>query len=322
MRSIVTVTINPAIDKSSTVDHIEPEHKLRCSNPKFEAGGGGINVSRAIKKLGCESLAVFPSGGHTGIGLQDLLTEEGIHQVSVKIKNLTRENFAIVETATNNQFRFNMGGSEMSQEEAQQCLDVLASLNPTPDYLVASGSLPPGIAPDFYAQVARIAKKLNSKFILDTSGEGLKLAANEGVYLLKPNLGELHRLADIDEEEELEEDKIIELAMSIIDKGNCQVVVVSLGADGALLVSKERVEHIRAPKIQKRSTVGAGDSMVAGMVLSLAQEKSLGEMVRYGVACGTAATMNEGTELCKKSDVDSLYEWILEQQPLNKGVAI
>ncbi len=317
MKSIVTLTINPAIDKSSSVDIIEPEHKLRCSTPVFEAGGGGINVSRAIKKLGSESIAIFPSGGHTGVGLEDLLSEEGISQRAIKIKNLTRENFSVVETTTNKQFRFNMGGSEMSVEEGQAFLDLIAKLDPKPDYLVASGSLPPGLPKDFFARVAKIAKQLNSKFILDTSGEALKLAANEGVYLLKPNLGELNMLADLDEDDAIDGKKIIELANQIIDKGNCEVVVVSLGADGALLVSKERVEHITAPKINKKSTVGAGDSMVAGMVLSLAQEKSLGEMVRYGVACGTAATMNEGTELCKKSDVDSLYDWILTKHPLS-----
>jgi 6-phosphofructokinase 2 len=316
MKSIVTLTINPAIDKSATVDHIEPEHKLRCSNPVFEAGGGGINVSRAIKKLGCESVAIFPVGGHTGVGLQNLLTKEGILQLPIKIKNLTRENFSIVETATNKQFRFNVGGSELSLDEGQAFLNLIRNLDPKPEFLVASGSLPPGLEKNFFAQIARIAKEMNCKFILDTSGEALKLAANEGVYLLKPNLSELHMLAHIQEDETIREEKIIELAMSIIDKGNCEVVVVSMGAEGALLISRECVEHISAPKIHKKSTVGAGDSMVAGMVLSLAQGKSLREMIRYGVACGTAATMNEGTELCKKSDVDSLYDWILAQHPL------
>lgn len=316
MKPIITLTINPAIDKSTTVDHIVPEQKLRCSIPVFEAGGGGINVSRAIKKLGFESIAVFPAGGHTGIGLQDLLTREQIHQFPIKIKKLTRENFSIVETSTNKQFRFNVGGAEMSEKEGQECLDMIASLDPKPDYIVSSGSLSPGLSKDFFAQVAQVAKKMQAKFILDTSGEPLKLAANEGVYLLKPNLGELNMLSGLDEDQPVDGNKIIELAKHIIEKGNCEVVVVSLGADGALLVSREIVEHISAPKINKKSTVGAGDSMVAGMVLSLAQGKSLREMIRYGVACGTAATMNEGTELCKKTDVDHLYDWILTKHPL------
>lgn len=316
MKNIVTLTMNPAIDKSTTVDYIEPEQKLRCTNPKFEAGGGGINVSRAIKKLGHSSLAVFPSGGHTGIGLQDLLSEEGIQQLPIKIKNWTRENFSIVETSSNHQYRFNMGGSEMSVEEGQACLDQLTQMDPHPEFIVASGSLPPGLSNDFFAKVAQIAKQFGSKFILDTSGEPLKHAANEGVYLLKPNLGELHKLAGVEDTNALNDDKIADLALQVINKGNCHVVVVSLGPDGAMLVTKDKVEHIRAPKIHKRSTVGAGDSMVAGMVLSLANDKSLEEMVRYGVACGSAATMNEGTELCKKEDVERLYQWILEQQPL------
>ncbi len=316
MKSIITLTINPAIDKSSTVEQIEPDQKLRCTNPVFEAGGGGINVSRAIKKLGCESIAIFPAGGHTGVGLRDLLTNEGIIQLSVKIKNLTRENFSIVETSTNKQYRFNVGGSEMTEEEGQTCLNLMTNLNPRPGFIVSSGSLPPGLPKNYFAKVAQIAKKLEAKFILDTSGEPLRLAANEGVYLLKPNLGELNLLAGLNEHDPVEGKKIIELAMHIIEKGNCEVVVVSLGAEGALLVSKDIVEHITAPKVNKKSTVGAGDSMVAGMVISLAQGKSLREMIRYGVACGTAATMNAGTELCKKSDVEHLYDWILTQHPL------
>lgn len=316
MKSIVTLTINPAIDKSTTVSNIEPDKKLRCTTPVWEAGGGGINVSRAVKKLGCESIAIFPVGGHTGVGLRDLLTEEGIIQLPIKIRNLTRENFSVVETSSNKQYRFNMDGSEMTEKEGQACLDVISNLYPKPDYIVASGSLSPGLPKDFYASVALIAKKLNAKFILDTSGEALKLAANEGVYLLKPNLGELNMLAGFDENEPLQGQKIIDLGHQIIEKGNCEVVVVSLGPEGALLVSKERVEHITAPKVTKKSTVGAGDSMVAGMVISLAQGKGLGEMIRYGVACGTAATMNAGTELCHKRDVDVLYDWILTQHPL------
>ena len=159
MKSIVTLTINPAIDKSATVDHIEPEHKLRCSNPVFEAGGGGINVSRAIKKLGCESVAIFPVGGHTGVGLQNLLTKEGILQMPIKIKNLTRENFSIVETATNKQFRFNVGGSELSHEEGQAFLNLILHLDPKPEFLVASGSLPPGLEKDFLLRLQGLPKR-------------------------------------------------------------------------------------------------------------------------------------------------------------------
>lgn len=302
---IVTLTLNPAIDKSTAVEKITPEQKLRCENPVYEAGGGGINVSKAIKRLGGDSLAIFPAGGPAGQMLGDLLGKESISFQAIPMQQWTRENFIVVETATNAQYRFGMPGGAVTEAEAQACLDAVKAARP--DYLVASGSLPPGIPNDFYARIAKLAKQINARLILDTSGNPLRLAANEGVYLLKPNLGELSKMVGV---ESLEMNHVDDAAMNIIKKGDCEVVVVSLGPSGALLVTKDGYEHIPAPHVHKKSTVGAGDSMVAGMTWSLAQGKSFSEMVRMGVACGSAATMNPGTELFKAQDAQKLYEWI------------
>lgn len=310
MKNIVTVTLNPAIDKSASIDHIVPEHKLRCTNIKYEPGGGGINVSRAIKKLGGESTAVFSCGGHSGTLMQTLLGKEEVANIPVKVREWTRENFIVVESSTNRQFRFGMPGPEMNVEEANQFLEVLKKLEPKPDFIVASGSLPPGLPVDFFARMAKLSKELGAKFILDTSGEPLQLAIDEGVYLVKPNLGELSKLAKVDS---ITAEKVEMFAKQLIYKNNSKVVVVSMGAAGAMLISDERTEHIPAPPVHKKSTVGAGDSMVAGMVYSLAQGNGLSEMVKFGVACGTAATMNSGTELFKQKDVESLYRWIISQ---------
>jgi 6-phosphofructokinase 2 len=310
MKRIVTLTMNPAIDKSTTVEHIVPDHKLRSDEPKFEPGGGGVNVSRAIRKLGGNSVALYPSGGHSGKMFEDLLREEGVEQHPIKISGRTRENFIVVDKTTSQQYRFGMPGPELSEEEWQTCLDYLENSDPKPDYIVASGSMPQGVPEDMMARVAKIAKKLGARFVLDTSGEALKKGANEGVFLLKPNLGELSKLAGV---ESVEGDMVGKLARQIINKGNCEVVVVSLGPAGALLVTKEMMKHIPAPTVHKKSTVGAGDSMVAGMVYSLASDKNFVDMARMGVACGTAATMNPGTELFKKEDVDKLYQWLCQQ---------
>jgi 6-phosphofructokinase 2 len=309
MKNIVTLTLNPAIDKSTTVDRIYPEQKLRCENPRFDAGGGGINVSKAIKRLGGHSIAVFPVGGPSGQVLRDLVQKEGIDCRTVETRNWTRENFIVVESSTNGQYRFGMPGPEISEAEGEQCLDIISSLTTKPDYIVASGSLPPGLPPDYYARVARLAKKLGARFILDTSGEPLRIAANEGVFLLKPNVGELSKLAGV---EQLEMNMVDDAAADIIKKGNCEVVVVSLGPSGALLVTAEGYQHVPAPTVPKKSTVGAGDSMVGGMTYLLAQGGSLPEMVQHGVACGTAATMNVGTELFHKQDVEKLYGWLVQ----------
>ena len=189
------------------------------------------------------------------------------------------------------------------EEEWQILLNALEELQSI-EYIVASGSLPPGIPVDFYAQIAKIAKNKGIKFILDTSGEALKIALEEGVYLCKPNLRELGLLVG-SEKLDIETAKI--KAKEIIDAQKSEVVVVSLGAEGALLVSKDFTQYILPPYTEKKSTVGAGDSMVAGMIFSLSNGEILSEAFRYGIACGTAATMNAGTTLCKKEDADALY---------------
>jgi 6-phosphofructokinase 2 len=304
---IVTITMNPALDKSATVPKLVPEKKMRCSPMITEAGGGGINVSKAIKKLEGESIAIFPSGGMNGQQIEAYLTAQGIRSQIIPTKEETRENIVVSETETNAQFRFVLPGASIGQQEANACLQLLEQMKPTPTYIVASGSLPPGLSGQFFSDLARLAKKLKARFIIDTSGEPLQMAAKEGVFLLKPNLAELSALVG---KEELELNEVDDAALEIVRKGSCEVMVVSLGPSGALLVTSDTYEHIPTPTVRKQSTVGAGDSMVAGMVWMLNQDKSLREMARFGVACGTAATMNPGTQLFKKEDVYRLYDWI------------
>lgn len=272
---------------------------------KIDAGGGGINVSKGIRKLGGNSTAVFPSGGNNGLILENLLREAGIVVDTLRLQNETRENFSVTETSTNLQYRFTMPGMEMSTDMADACLEMIASLKP--QYLVASGSLPPGLPVNYYEKIAALAHSINARCIIDTSGEALRAAAEEGMYLLKPNLAELSALVGV---EKLEMDQVDDAALEIIGKGMCEVVVVSLGPQGALLVGRDGFEHIPAPTVPKKSTVGAGDSMVSGMVWALGDGKSLKEMVQVGVACGSAATMNQGTELFHAEDVFRLLRWI------------
>lgn len=305
--TIVTLTLNPALDKSTSVDRLIAEQKLRCEPMHIDPGGGGINVSKGIQKLGGQSIAVFPIGGQNGQALKALVEAAGITTHTVPISGETRENLSVTESSTNQQFRFTLPGTPMSETEAEACLEAVRSLKP--DFLVASGSLPPGLPDTFYQKVAEMAQSIGAKFILDTSGKPLRAAADQGLYLLKPNLGELSALAGV---EELEMNRVDDAALSIIEQGKCEVVVVSLGPQGALLVTREGFEHIPAPTVKKLSTVGAGDSMVSGMVWALSEGKSFREMAQTGVACGSAATMNTGTQLFKKEDVTRLLDWIQE----------
>ena len=309
MTDIITITFNPCIDKSTTVSALKPEKKLRCTPPVFEPGGGGINVARAIKKLGGEAIAVYPSGGYSGKFLNKLLAQENIPELNIETEQHTRENMIVLDTATNLQYRFGMPGQHLSEDEWQKCLQTIE--DNSSNFIVASGSLPPGVPPDIIARLAKIAKKQKRKLIVDSSGDALSLAVKEGVYLIKPNLGELSNLAG---KETIETIDIEPLAKKLIREGNCEIVVVSMGALGAMLISSEGSYRVEAPIVKKQTTVGAGDSMVAGIVLYISKGKSLLEALQYGVACGTAATINAGTSLCNKKDVDRLYKLIKEEK--------
>lgn len=315
MKTIVTLTLNPAVDKSTFIASLKPNSKLRCAEPVYEAGGGGINVSRAIKELGGSSLAMYFAGGPTGEHLKNLLTNEGVLNKFVSTEGWTRENLSVTDNATNLQYRFGMPGSKVSEKEAEEILEKLEIQLINADYLVASGSLPPGLPNDFYVKVSSIAKKNKVKCILDTSGEALVEGAKGDVFLLKPNLAELSAMCGVKSVSAMELEK---LARKFLQNNSCEVLVVSLGPKGAMLITEEQIEQITAPTVHQKSTVGAGDSMLAGMVLSLVNGKSYKEMLAFGIACGTAATMTPGTQLCKKEDVEKLYDWLLKKEKIFK----
>ena len=307
---IITLTINPSIDKSIRIKGLQPDRKLRGGTPVLEPGGGGINVSRAIHKLGGTSECIYVAGGCLGDRLHELLTEESIAQHVIDGPRETRENVMVFDEATQQQYRFITEGPPLRHKVWQRSLDMLSAQIDAGDYIVASGSLPPGVPTDYYAQVVKIGREKRAHVMVDTSGDALRQAVRAGVYLLKPNLGELSTLTSQQAITAPEQER---LAQQLVEQHQAEVVVVSLGAQGAMLVTANRVEYITAPTVPKKTTVGAGDSMVAGMVLRLSQDWERSEAVRYGVACGTAATMNHGTQLCRKEDVERLYRWMSQQ---------
>lgn len=308
--NVLTITLNPTVDKSATVENIKPEKKLRCSKPKYEPGGGGINVSRGLVRLGINSTAFFLSGGRTGKLLEELLASEKVTSMPFKAQAETRENFIVRDTANNEQYRFGMPGEEISEQESQAIFESITNISPFPEIVVISGSIPPGLVPGYIRTLIKSLKERGAKVIADTSGDALKEMIEEGVYLLKPNLGELSRLSGKDE---LDNESAHEAASAMIKNGNAEVIAVSMGAQGAYLVTRDECFHMPAPSVKKLSTVGAGDSMVAGMVSVLSRGGSYKEMIAMGVACGTAATMNPGTGLFKKEDAEKLYNWLMKK---------
>lgn len=316
MSRIITITLNPAIDKSTAVPVLLPERKLRCSVPVFEPGGGGINVARAITRLGGEAQAIYLGGGHTGKFFESMLHAEGIPALCVPIAGRTRENLIVTDNSSHAQYRFDMPGPVVETYEWQHLLEVIRQTGDIA-YIVVSGSLPPGVPADIFASLSAIAAIKGARFIADTSGEALMETLREGVYLIKPNARELAAFAGVNV---LAEAEIIKVAKEIICTKRCEVVVVSMGEAGAMLVTADNSTKITAPRVQRISTVGAGDSMLAGIVYSLSTGKNLLEAVQFGVACGTAATLNPGTALCKKEDALLLFEDVRKKQLLTTSI--
>ena len=311
MEKIITITLNPAIDKTTATEKIVPEKKLPCLHPTYEPGGGGINVSRALEHMHCKSTAMYFAGGFNGNFFKKLLRKEKVESIAVPVIANMRTNIIIFEKSTGLQYRFGMVSQPIKNREWKGFLKRLEAQEGY-EYVVASGSLPDGVPPDFFGKVAAIVKKKNAKLIIDTSGEALKHAIKEGVYLIKPNIGELSNLYG---KENLQKEEVLVAARSIIQQGGCEIMVVSMGKEGAMLISSDKSFQVTAPEVTVKSTVGAGDSMVAGMVLAISKGWELEQVLKYGIACGTAATINSGTALCSKEDVERIYG-ILKDQPV------
>jgi 6-phosphofructokinase 2 len=302
---IVTLTVNPALDTSATTEHVVEERKLRCGDARFDPGGGGLNVARAVKRLGGEVTALLASGGAVGRMLEDLIEREGIDHRTVAIEGSTRQNFTVFETANERQFRFGLVGPSISEVEWRRVLEQMEALARAADYVVASGSLPLGVPDDFYARLARVVGKNDARLILDASGEPLKQALAEGVFLVKPNLVEIAGALDREiTDEEQQEEGVAEL----VKTGRAGAVVLSLGAGGVVYRDADSAGRVHAPSVPRRSAVGAGDSMVGGLVVALSRGAAFVDAVRFGVAAGSAAVMSSGTELCSRRDTEKLFE--------------
>lgn len=308
MTNIVTFTLNPTVDRSARIDRVVAEHKLRCQEERFDPGGGGINVAAAITQLGGEAMAIYTAGGIIGGLLERLLNDQGVQNRAISISENTRENVIITETESDQQYRFGFPGPELTDAEQQACFEAVTRLDPAPKYLVLSGSLPPGVPDELIGRIVE-AMPDSTRVALDVSGEALKLGVEQSVFLLKPNQRELGQLVD----REIESDQDArDAAHRLIDRGKVQAMMVSLGRGGVMLVTRDEEHRINAPTVKIRSKIGAGDSTVAGTILALQRGESLADAARFGVACGSAAVMTEGTQLCRREDAERLYNELKE----------
>lgn len=302
MPQIVTLTINPAVDISWEVRDVVATRKLRSSGGMVFPGGGGINVSHVISVLGGESTAVFTQGGVIGTLLTELLDDYAIDRRVIKVAGRTRLSATVFEQSTHDEYRVTPPGPELTESEWRAFIEVVSELDC--EYLVCSGSVPKGVPNDFYARIATIAKKRGCKVILDTSGRPLIEALKVGVYLVKPNLRELENLVGHKAPTPEKQEK---LARQIVDEGRAEIVALTLGRHGALLVWKDGQIRMASPDVERKSAVGAGSSFIAGLVFGCAEGRPLEDTFALAVSCGAAALITPGTEMCRKADVDRLY---------------
>lgn len=316
--TIATLTMNPALDLSFHVDRIEPDSKLRADAPRRDPGGGGVNVARAIKAFGGEAVAILTAGGHTGAELRDCLEALGLAVRTIPVAEATRENVTAVEGERGRQYRFTFPGARLDDEERRRCLEEVRTVLGDVSMLVISGSLPPGVPPSFLGEVMAAAGERAVPVIGDTSGEALRAmaAAGEGegegasARLLKPNLRELGQLAGRSLDREEARDAAAELARD----GAADIIVVSLGAEGAWLVTADEQWWAATPEVETDSIIGAGDCMVAGLAMGLAEDRPLEEVLARGVAAGAAAAMTPGTGLARRADAERLRDRVRPQR--------
>jgi 6-phosphofructokinase 2 len=307
--TIVTLTMNPALDVSTRTDVVRATDKIRCAETRYDPGGGGINVARVAQALGASVAAVFPAGGPTGGLVTDLLEKAGLPLHRIEIADSTRESLTVDEGSTGRQYRFVLEGPCVTFDEQSRCLVELRGAAASARLVVASGSLPRGVAPDFYQRVADLCLDLGASLILDTSGCGLR-GVTHGAFLVKPSVRELREYVGRPLDTEADQ---VAAARELIEHGVAKAVTVSLGADGALLVTPTMSQRFPAIPVRVASGVGAGDAMVAAIAVGLTRGWSLSDAVRLGIAAGTAMLMTPGTASPTRSDVDRLFDLVSAQ---------
>ena len=319
MYKFLTITPNPALDIATDTDRVQHTHKLRCGPVQRYPGGGGVNVARVLHRLGASVEARYLAGGPNGQQLQRLLAAEGVPCQAHPITDDTRENFAVVQTATGDEFRFVLPGPMVQTPEWQSWQSTLHSAVPAPRWLVASGSLPPGMPTDFYAHLAQQARAQGQHLVLDTSGAALAQALEAGVYLVKPSLRELRDLTGLPLQTPAQ---WCAAAQALVQRQQAQMVALSVGAQGAVLATPEGVWQVDALQVPALTgTTGAGDCFLAALVFALERGTPPPEALRWGIAAGAAALIAPGTALAQPTDIARLLAQVAPAQALHAGAA-
>lgn len=303
---ILTVTLNPALDLSTAADEVCPDQKLRCDKPLVDPGGGGINVSRAIKIIGGQSTAMVALGGATGTRIAGMLKADGLSVIRLTAPGETRQSLAVTDRASGSQYRFVMPGPEWHKAHVSDMMAAIAEAARAGGWVVVSGSNPPGVAPGFEQMLTVGLKDGRAKLLVDTSGDALRALAGSStpVDVLRMDSHEAEDLAG--RALPLRSDSAA-FAAGLVRDGAAKSVIVARGADGSVIAGEDGAWHAEAAKVPVVSAVGAGDSFVAGFVLAVARGQPVEEALALGAAAASAAVMTPATDLCHGHDVERLY---------------
>lgn len=304
MSRIYTLTLNPAVDRELTVPEIEFDTVLRASAWRVDFGGKGFNVSRMLKSLGSPSTALGFAGGKSGELLQEGLESLGIGTDFVWVEGETRINVSIVPASHDRYIKANEPGPTISASEQDSLLEKVRQLSQKGDWWILAGSLPPGVDAGFYAQLIEIIQKSGAQTLLDTSGDALGLGCQASPFLTKPNDIEIQKITGMPVNTDAE---IIAAAQALRDMGVVNVVV-SRGKEGAMLITDSECWLVESPRIEERNPIGAGDSLVGGLVWGLSEKLPLVKALSWGVACGAAAASLSGTEIGSRELVERLFQ--------------
>lgn len=300
-KRVLTITMNPAIDVNTEADEVQTNQKVRCKKPDYDPGGGGINVARVLQRLGVEVDAFYLAGGLTGNFLEYLLEKENVSGERMEITELTRENTSIFDKKSGEQYRFLLPGPSISEKECKQAYDRIKEKIPEYDVVVGSGSLPPGVPVDFYAQIGKWALDAGKMYVLDTSGDFLVEGVKNGATFIKPNKEEFEELKE--QTGASTSDEVIQNLFNLGIKN----IIHTEGKEGTKLINKDGVKEFKPPEIEVHSSIGAGDSFVGGLVAGLVNGKSADEAVCYGIATAASTLKSAGTDLCDFNDVQSIH---------------
>jgi 1-phosphofructokinase family hexose kinase len=301
---IVTVTLNPSLDRTLIVPEIRFNEVLRATANAQNAAGKGLNVTRALQRLGLESTATGFIGGRTGQMLVDDLEVLGIRHDFVPVAGETRTNIVILEGDSKTYIKVNEAGPTITAENQQAFLDKITHVAAPGDQWVFSGSLPPGVPPDFYQTLVSAVQERGAQAFLDSSGESLHAGSEAAPYLVKPNHLEAEEVSGILVEDEA---GAARAARYFLNRG-VHLVALSLGSDGMLLASNEESVRVHCPVVTLRNPTGSGDALLAGLLFGLSHQLPLEEVARWGVASGSAAAAREDTSFGDLSEVSALFD--------------